>query len=221
MIMDLHIHSCFSRTRFNTPSSRSRPSEIVAMALEKGLDAIAVADHNELEGSLRACELAEGTGLVCVPASEVSSREGHILAYNISEPIPRGLPAAEVIDRVRDQNGLAVAAHPFNIAVAFRKRVFQLDFHGIEVFNARCTANRKAHRAARAMGLARIGGSDAHTLCEIGNGFTVSSARCEGVHSVIDAIRQRRTEGMGTRARLLRDIGVSALRTLRPQPPEV
>jgi predicted metal-dependent phosphoesterase TrpH len=78
MTVDLHTHTVFSDGTF-------RPAETVALALERGLTAISISDHDSTEGLPEAFEAADGTGLEIVPGVEFSTvHEGrgiHMLAY--------------------------------------------------------------------------------------------------------------------------------------------
>jgi len=78
MTIDLHTHTVFSDGTF-------RPAETVALAVERGLTAISISDHDSTEGLPEAFEAAEGTGLEVVPGVEFSTvHEGrgiHMLAY--------------------------------------------------------------------------------------------------------------------------------------------
>ena len=77
---DLHLHSTCS-------DGLLTPEEIVARALSLGLPAIAIADHDTVGGIDPAIAAAEGTGLLVVPALELSADAGqrtvHILGYHI------------------------------------------------------------------------------------------------------------------------------------------
>jgi hypothetical protein len=76
--IDLHTHTVYSDGTF-------RPAETVALALERGLTAVSISDHDSTEGLPEALEAAEGTGLEIVPGVELSTvRDGHgmhVLAY--------------------------------------------------------------------------------------------------------------------------------------------
>ncbi len=79
--IDLHIHSCYS-------DGVHRPAELVAMAAEKGLKAIAIADHDSVEGVDEALEAGAAAGVEVVPAVELSIaykdfRDIHLLGYYI------------------------------------------------------------------------------------------------------------------------------------------
>lgn len=85
---DLHIHSCLSPCADDDMT----PYNICAMAALKGLQAIAVADHQSAGNLWAAARCAEEQGLLLVPALELISREEvHLLAYFPS------LPSAEAM----------------------------------------------------------------------------------------------------------------------------
>jgi predicted metal-dependent phosphoesterase TrpH len=44
---------------------------------------------------------------------EVSSRDGHIVALNVSELIPKSLSAVETVERIHKAGGVAIACHPY------------------------------------------------------------------------------------------------------------
>lgn len=75
---DLHIHSCLSPCA----SRDMTPNNIVLMARLKGLDVIAVCDHNHT-GNLKAIsELAGAEGILLLPGLELeTSEEIHLLCY--------------------------------------------------------------------------------------------------------------------------------------------
>lgn len=75
---DLHIHSCISPCA----DMSMTPNNVVNMAYLKGLDVIAVADHNSAR-NLPACKIVADTrGLLFVPAIEAEScEEVHVLCY--------------------------------------------------------------------------------------------------------------------------------------------
>lgn len=76
--IDLHIHSCLSPCA----SAEMTPNNIVLMAKLKGLDIIAVCDHNHT-GNLKAVEeLAGAQGILLLPGLELeTSEEIHLLCY--------------------------------------------------------------------------------------------------------------------------------------------
>ncbi len=75
---DLHIHSALSPCADNDMT----PGNIANMAALKGLDAIAVCDHNTT-ANVRACARAAGDAGIClVPGIEITTAEEvHVLVY--------------------------------------------------------------------------------------------------------------------------------------------
>lgn len=73
---DLHIHSCLSPCA----DMEMTPNNLVNMAYLKGLEAIAVCDHN-CARNLPACKaVADARGLIFIPGLEVETREEvHVL----------------------------------------------------------------------------------------------------------------------------------------------
>jgi predicted metal-dependent phosphoesterase TrpH len=79
-LIDLHMHSTYS-------DGRLTPRELVDMAAGLGLAAVALADHDCLDGVPEYREAAAGAGLESVTAVELScihrGRDLHILGYGI------------------------------------------------------------------------------------------------------------------------------------------
>ena len=77
-LVDLHTHTVFSDGTFT-------PTETVELAVERGLIALSISDHDSTEGLTEAFEAADGTDLELVPGVEFSTvRDGHgmhVLAY--------------------------------------------------------------------------------------------------------------------------------------------
>lgn len=98
MKADLHVHSCAS-------DGSLAAAELVSLALERGLDVLAIADHDSVEGIASALDAAEGTGLVLVPAVELSAVDGgrdiHVLAYFVDHTSPSLLAYLEDLREAR------------------------------------------------------------------------------------------------------------------------
>ena len=76
LFYDFHIHSCLSPCGDND----STPNNIVNMALIKGLQAIALSDHNTGRNCPAAMAVGKKNGLVVLPAMELTTSEDiHIL----------------------------------------------------------------------------------------------------------------------------------------------
>ncbi len=79
--VDLHIHSCLSPCG----DMDMTPNNIVNMAKLKGLDMIAVSDHNTARQLPAVSEVAQSVGIALLPALELTTlEEAHMLAYFVS-----------------------------------------------------------------------------------------------------------------------------------------
>ena len=173
MRMDLHIHTLFSRTKRWGSASLIEPRQLLDKAVELGLGAIAVTDHDEIEGGLFVAELAHDWGIVAVPGIEISTAGGHILALGVADMIPAGLTPADTIAAIHEQGAIAVAAHPLNLVVSLReKEIIALPLDAIETHNARSPRNHTAAALAGRLCIGRTGGSDAHAIDQVGAGIT-------------------------------------------------
>lgn len=78
--IDLHVHSCYS-------DGSLTPEELVTLALDTGLSAFALTDHDSIDGIDEAVKAAKGQALEIIPGIEFSTRwekrDIHILGYYI------------------------------------------------------------------------------------------------------------------------------------------
>jgi predicted metal-dependent phosphoesterase TrpH len=185
---DLHVHTDFGRKRIE-------PRALIKQCLRVGLSGLAVTDHDRLDFYKKNRKLFADHGLLLMRASEVTSKRGHILAYGIDEPIPLFLTATETIQRIKDQGGIAVAAHPFHFMNSVGDLIHKLPFDGIELFNAFTQifpfANQLAKEHADELDCLKIGGSDAHSLYFVGKGQTIFS-EISSEDEMLELLRQKR-----------------------------
>jgi hypothetical protein len=130
--IDLHTHTPASKCYRH---EQHTAEEIVKTAIDKGLHAIAITDHNTAEWIGQMKEAAKGTGLVIFPGVEISMSGGfHIVAVfdpamgqkhvenflgaiDITESFYGKQDALciksphEVVDKIHGRDGLAILAH--------------------------------------------------------------------------------------------------------------
>ena len=170
--VELHCHT------YRSKDSLASPRALLEVCRRRGIDKLAVTDHNSLRGALEAAELAPE---VIIVGEEILTTEGELLGYFMTEEIPRGLSPEETIDRLRRQGAVISVSHPCDYARqgAWREEVLRpllprLD--ALEAFNARTYGdgpNARAAALARQAGLPGLAGSDAHAPFEVGRGLTV------------------------------------------------
>ncbi len=169
--IDLHVHSYYS-----TDSSIT-PEELVFYAKRRGLDAVAVTDHNRLDGALK---IARETDFLVVPGVEVISSDGHVVGLNVHDLVPPGLPATETVDKIHESGGIAVACHPIGLFKGGLGGLVNAKFDALEVINSSAIpfgyTVRQNEKIASHLRKARVAGSDAHYGPEIGYAHTLVDA---------------------------------------------
>lgn len=165
---DLHVHSNYS-------DGRDGVEVILKAALEKGLDGLAITDHDTLEGSFEAGQLIRERelDLRLIPGVEVSTSEGHLLALGVTKLPPAKRNPQETIDFVHQWGGIAIVPHPYHL---FRHGMFKIpNCDAVEVYNSKHIfgiANAWAKRQAQKRGLPMVAGSDSHIANTVGLGVT-------------------------------------------------
>jgi predicted metal-dependent phosphoesterase TrpH len=187
---DLHVHTVWS-------DGAQRP-EAILEAIQGRVDVVAITDHDEIRGALRAREWAREhpeLGVDVVVGEEISTLNGHLLGLFLEERVPQGLSALETISEIHAQGGLAVAAHPFHPIrgvsrghVSIGRMIRDLPLDGIEAVNNAGVFSAPYNAWAALYNLELMlpvtAGSDAHDVWYVGSAVT----RFEG----FDAVALRR-----------------------------
>jgi predicted metal-dependent phosphoesterase TrpH len=199
-LADLHLHTIYSSDGTATVSA------VLRRARELGLDVIAITDHDEIAGSLEAMELASHHGIDVIPGIEITTAEGDLLALNITEIVPAGLPLIETILRVRGLGGVCIAPHPLaggmgmkslsalSILRALRHPQAAETLVAIETHNGTTIDRMSNHYArifANGLKIAQTGSSDAHVVDTIGFGVTEFEGKT--ATGLLKALRERAT----------------------------
>ncbi|HKW42895.1 MAG TPA: PHP domain-containing protein [Thermoplasmata archaeon] len=193
MILDLHNHTRYS------PDSRVAPSDLVATARRIGLGGIAITDHNSV-GGIREAEEAAGRDFLVIPAVEVSTASGHVLAYGVREALPRDRSVAETVEAITALGGIAVAAHPYRFWSGLGETAIEgVPFLAYETCNGRTLrgGNIRARTLARSRKVGETGGSDSHFLDEIAKAVTAIDAGAIRVDDALQHLAQRKTRAQG------------------------
>lgn len=138
MKIDLHCHSYYSR------DGVSSPEKLIKAAQKRGLDGIALTDHDTTKGWTAAKLAAKKLNAVLILGEEIKIRKqektvGEILGYFLKEEInPKGKSVEEVIKEIKEQGGIAIIAHPYHWRKPFKElEKYKNLADGIEVFNSR------------------------------------------------------------------------------------
>lgn len=164
---DLHSHTRYSIC------GNMKPETYLKVANRRGLNGIAVTDHNTIKGALEVASLNKDENFEVIIGSEIRTNYGELLVYYLNEEIKPG-SFFEVIDKAREQDALVSIAHPLDITRPHfsRKLLKEVINHvdAIEAFNGR---ELWIHTDE----LKRIGktvtcGSDGHFTFELGRSYT-------------------------------------------------
>lgn len=200
---DLHLH-----TQWSDGDDLER---VLKQALRIGLDAIAVTDHDVIQGAFVARRLAHERRLplAIVPGVEISSLEGHIGALFVMKTIPKDLSASETVRLIHEAGGIAVAHHPYSprwldkvlgVQLGCGDLIKTVPFDAIECSNAVPGSGVKYNIAAmeamrkQHVSVAVTGGSDAHYAAFVGKGKTYYAGN-EGILSLRNSLHYGFTQG--------------------------
>jgi len=193
--LDLHLHSEYSGDGLGSPE------EIIKILKKKGLNGMAITDHNNIEGSLKALKVAPKDFIV-IPGVEISTSDGHIIALNVREIVQRELSLEETVEKILDLGGTPIVPHIYrNMSGINKKNLMKIrsKVSVIEVFNS-CSVpltNLKIAKLAKELNLGGTGGSDAHSPKYVGWGYTTINTTDFNIDSILSEIIKQKTWGEG------------------------
>lgn len=148
----------------------------------KGIDAIAVTEHNNIDGGLAFQKFCQkrGNKVHVIVGEEIFTGSGEVIGLFLKENIPPGLSVGETITEIKRQGGLVYVPHPYDLkrkkTVLQEKYIaeFKDSIDCIEVHNGRNISPDyaiKQKEIADRYGIKPVIGSDAHTTMEIGRNY--------------------------------------------------
>lgn len=169
MKADIHIHTKYSAC------SNAKIKDVLKTAQRKGLNTIAIMDHNTIKGALIAKKTNPYPDLDIIVGCEKKCEYGELLIYNLKKEI-KSNKFIDILKEARKQKAYVFIAHPFDW-IRFnnkwknfnRKIIGSID--GIEVLNGRNLFNNKSEKLYNNSTLKGVAGSDAHYTEEIGNTY--------------------------------------------------
>jgi predicted metal-dependent phosphoesterase TrpH len=194
---DMHVHT------WHSGDSVTDPKEIVDLYQKRGILSL-VCDHNSTAGSAEVYAAIRKTDpdIPLILSEEIMTASGEIIGLFLTEEVRPYLSAAETVDRIHDQGGLALVPHPFcsyRITSALRPDILDEIISGVDIiegYNARVVQDKDNYRAreyAVAHNKPVSVGSDAHTVQELGRCF-MELAPFSGPGELLDTITSGRPE---------------------------
>jgi predicted metal-dependent phosphoesterase TrpH len=147
-------HAYYPETAFRMPLDyvdKALIEQMVKMSIERGLDAVAITDHNMCTSGMYAKRYAKENGLpiVVLPGCECSvfihGQEVHVLAIDIKEPFEfdERDSLEKVVDIIHSVDGLAILAHPFYYPHMYQRAKGVVD--GMEYYNGVNACNTRGN----------------------------------------------------------------------------
>jgi len=176
MKIDLHCHTKYSK------DAMSSLDDIFKVLKKKGIDGIAITDHDNINGWNDAREVSKKHNMQVILGEEIKSKNGDILGLFLNKEINmKGEDPKKIINEIHAQNGIAIIPHPFDFNNPFKNVEKYLSLvDGIEIFNARrifSKDNDKAKKLSEKYPHLNItAGSDNHTHKALGYAYVESSA---------------------------------------------
>lgn len=204
-MIDLHTH-----TYPKSDDSFLTPEELVQQAKIVGLDGVCLTEHDAFWDAAALQALSRQYNLLVIPGCEVTTDEGHFLAFGLERYV-FGMHKLSFLRQMVDQvGGIVIAAHPYRrrylqeegrwpdgysrmLAHACQDQSFA-HCHGVEALNGRGTAeeNRFSTDLAVRLGKGPTGGSDSHRLGDLGTYATRFEAEINGVNDLIRELKAGR-----------------------------
>jgi len=205
MLIDIHTH-----TYPTSDDSTLTPEELILRAKLIGLDGVCLTDHDGFWNPADVEKLGKDNDFLVIPGCEVTTEEGHLLVYGLTEYIFGMHKSAFVKDLVEEAGGAIVVAHPYRrvyretapqdetsyaemLERGLRNEVFDI-VDAIEIRNGRGTVkeNEFAENLAKKLNMPKTGASDAHKLADIGTYATEFYDKITGLGDLIKSIKSGR-----------------------------
>lgn len=185
-----------------TESDGDRPPEsVIDDYAACGYDFLAISDHDML---VNTAEYRERTGMVLLPAVEVSADGPHLQHVGASRIVDPGEDRQSVVDEIVDDEGFAVANHPKWLHEFEHWPRADLDriegFVGVEIYNGLIERHAGAATAtdrwdwllSKGRRLWGFAADDSHRGGDVARGWTVAQVDERNPGAILDALRSGR-----------------------------
>ena len=186
MLIDLHCH-----TRVRSACSALTPDALVRAAMARELDGVCITEHDALWPLEDVRHLSAEMGFLVLRGMEVTTEVGHVLVFGASRHNPAMATLAELRRLCAADGALMYLAHPSRRYGTLPPDDLAAWFDGVEAMNGTegMLENDHATALARGMRLPGIGGSDAHSVREVGVCATEFDADVRDESSFLAALR--------------------------------
>ena len=189
MKFDLHVHTTLSSC------SQLTLEQILNNAQAKGLNGVCITDHDTMAAAASLQEGIQENDLCVLVGMEYATQGGDFLLFGPFENLPIGLPAETVLAAVDNAGGVAIAAHPCrpgrSTDISLLEKGLCRIIEGVNGRNA-AQANQAVVPWPEHYQVGIVGGSDAHTLDELGQIPTRFNVPIQSRADLIRALKEGR-----------------------------
>jgi predicted metal-dependent phosphoesterase TrpH len=167
--LDLHLH-----TRFSGDSTISPKLVVEQLHAHPFIKAVAITDHNTLQGYVEARKLASSyQDITIISGIEVSTHHGDLIMLGVEEKPSYASTVWEVVDFAKARAGAIVIPHPYRIN-GLGDLAEKIPADAIEIINPTATVreNKMAQELAKIRNLPGVSGSDAHAPLQMWTAYT-------------------------------------------------
>ncbi|MEN8258653.1 MAG: PHP domain-containing protein [Thermodesulfobacteriota bacterium] len=186
MRFDIHVHTTLSGC------SQLTVGQLLEGAVAQGLDGVCITDHDTMAIANHIREGVQANGLCLLFGMEYSTAQGDFLIFGPFEEVAVNLSAPELLSHVAQAGGVAVAAHPFRPGRSSAEEIFADGLcpivEGVNGRN-RDVDNQRAMSLQEQYGTHLAGGSDAHSLSELGLASTIFAVEIKNRADLISALK--------------------------------
>lgn len=145
------------------------PKTILRTAERRGLNAIAVTDHNTIRGGVKTLRISEEekSKVMVIVGAEISTGIGDLIGLFLNEEI-KSRNTLEVVDEIQAQDGLLLVPHPFRGRKFGGFQVIISRINLLEIMNSHSPITLEQIHFLKTFNKTLVGGSDAHFPQEIG-----------------------------------------------------
>jgi predicted metal-dependent phosphoesterase TrpH len=193
--VDFHTHTSDDPKDYIGFSSE----QLIDRAAERGLDALAVTNHDIVTFNRDLEEYAERRGLLLLPGVELTLSNKHVVVVNPDFREADDFRSLDDLAGIRSDRNLIIAPHPFY--PGFRCLGSDLEAHidsfdAVEFssfYNLFINPNKKAVQAAEHYRRPLVGSSDCHNIWQVGSTYSLVEAE-KTIPAIIAAVKEGRVE---------------------------
>lgn len=186
MLIDLHCH-----TQPLSACSALTLDALVAAAVAKGIDGLCLTEHDRAWDPAELAASRLRSPIPLFSAVELTTDMGHVLAFGLPDARSFSAIAGDVFQRAQECGALLFLAHPARDGLLKVSHETVEYFESVESQNGSDSKlqNLAAAGLARGFRLPGIGGSDAHTVAEVGRAATRFEGQIWNDAELLDALR--------------------------------